>query len=118
MKKFRQQISLLLMTTLIGGACIAQSFDGYALYNLQNNNTAYLIDENGDIAHSWSCNVSCNYSVLLKENGNIVRGGYTLPINYRVQLLAEWFKKLPQMEVSYGNMFTLQLIMFLIMISL
>jgi hypothetical protein len=75
MKKFRQKISLLLMTTLIGGACIAQSFDGYALYNLQNNNTAYLIDENGDIAHSWSCNVSCNYSVLLKENGNIVRGG-------------------------------------------
>ena len=75
MKKLRQKISLLLMATLFGGASMAQSFDGYALYNLQNNNTAYLIDENGDIAHSWSCNVSCNYAVLLKENGNIVRGG-------------------------------------------
>ena len=53
----------------------AQSFDGYALYNLQNENTTYLIDKDGNIAHSWSCNVSCNYSVLLKENGNIVRGG-------------------------------------------
>jgi len=75
MKKLRQSISLLLIATLFGGASFAQSFDGYALYNLQNNNTAYLIDENGDIAHSWSCNVSCNYSVLLKDNGNIVRGG-------------------------------------------
>ena len=75
MKKLRQRISLLLITALFAGASIAQSFDGYALYNLQISNTAYLIDKNGDIAHSWSCNASCNYSVLLKENGNIVRGG-------------------------------------------
>ena len=75
MKKLRQSISLLLIIAFFAGASIAQSFDGYALYNLQTSNTAYLIDENGDIAHSWSCNASCNYSVLLKENGNIVRGG-------------------------------------------
>jgi len=54
---------------------IAQTFDGYALYNKSNNNTTYLIDENGSIANTWSCNVACNYAVLLKENGNIVRGG-------------------------------------------
>ncbi len=53
----------------------SQSFDGYALYNKQNNNTAYLIDKNGSIAHTWSCSAGCNYTVLLKENGNIVRGG-------------------------------------------
>ncbi len=53
----------------------AQSFNGYALYNLQNQNTTYLIDKDGNIAHSWSCSASCNYSVKLKENGNIVRGG-------------------------------------------
>ncbi|MFT4601964.1 MAG: hypothetical protein ACI857_002150 [Arenicella sp.] len=53
----------------------SQSFDGYALYNLQNQNTTYLIDKDGLIAHSWSCAVSCNYSVLLKDNGNIMRGG-------------------------------------------
>ena len=52
-----------------------QSFNGYALYNLQNQNTAYLIDKDGNIAHSWSCAASCNYTVLLKSNGNIVRGG-------------------------------------------
>lgn len=54
---------------------IGQTFDGYALYNKSNNNTAYLIDENGNIANTWSCNVPCNYAVLLKDNGNIVRGG-------------------------------------------
>ncbi len=53
----------------------AQTFDGYALYNLQNQNTTYLIDKDGNIAHTWSCSVACNYTVLLKENGNIVRGG-------------------------------------------
>ena len=52
-----------------------QTFDGYALYNLQNENTTYLIDKNQNIAHSWSCAVACNYTVLLRDNGNIVRGG-------------------------------------------
>lgn len=49
-------------------------FDGFALYNEQNNNTAYLIDSDGNIAHSWSCALSCNYALELKDNGNIVRG--------------------------------------------
>lgn len=60
----------LLFLTKVG----AQSFNGYALYNLQNQNTAYLIDKDGNIAHSWSCATSCNYTVKLKPNGNIVRG--------------------------------------------
>ena len=64
-----------LFALLCGQLTLAQSFDGYALYNLQNQNTTYLIDKNGDIAHSWSCSVSCNYSVKLHTNGNIVRGG-------------------------------------------
>ena len=49
-------------------------FDGYALYNQQNENTTYLIDKEGDIAHTWNNDLSCNYTVLLKNNGNIVRG--------------------------------------------
>ncbi len=52
-----------------------QEFDGYALYNHTNQNTTFLIDKNGDIAHTWSLPTSCNYAVLLKENGNIIRGG-------------------------------------------
>jgi len=50
------------------------SFDGYALYNKSNQNTAYLIDKDGNIAHSWSCAESCNYAVKLKDDGNILRG--------------------------------------------
>ncbi|MGB0850495.1 MAG: aryl-sulfate sulfotransferase [Bacteroidia bacterium] len=54
---------------------VAQSFDGYALYNEQNNGTTYLIDKDGEIAHSWSCNTNCNYTVHLKEDGNLLRQG-------------------------------------------
>ena len=52
-----------------------QEFDGYTLYNHTNQNTTYLIDKNGDIAHTWSLPTACNYTVLLKEDGNIIRGG-------------------------------------------
>ena len=73
--KINSKIILLLLLLIPFTETFAQDFDGFALYNKQNVNTAYLIDENGDIAHTWSCNVGCNYAVLLKENGNIVRGG-------------------------------------------
>ncbi|PCI96336.1 MAG: hypothetical protein COB15_10705 [Flavobacteriales bacterium] len=65
-------LSLILITVKI---TTAQTFDGYALYNLQNSNTTYLIDKNGAIAHSWTCALTGNYTVHLKENGNLVRGG-------------------------------------------
>ena len=52
----------------------AQEFDGYALYNRTSNNTTFLIDKNGDIAHSWSLARPCNYTVLLMPNGNLMRG--------------------------------------------
>ena len=53
----------------------AQIFNGYALYNSLNSSTTYLIDKDQNIAKSWSCNTTGNYAVLLKEDGNIVRGG-------------------------------------------
>ena len=52
----------------------AQSFNGFALYNSQGSNTTYLIDENQNIAHTWNMNTECNYTVDLKENGNLIRG--------------------------------------------
>tara|TARA_B100001142_G_scaffold125620_1_gene127521 strand:- start:12077 stop:13660 length:1584 start_codon:yes stop_codon:yes gene_type:complete len=52
----------------------AQSFNGFALYNSQGSNTTYLIDENQNIAHTWNLTTECNYTVQLKENGNLVRG--------------------------------------------
>ena len=51
-----------------------QSFNGFALYNAQASNITYLIDENQNIAHTWNMNTECNYTVQLKENGNLVRG--------------------------------------------
>ena len=52
----------------------AQDFNGFALYNSQGSNTTYLIDENQNVAHSWTMTTECNYAVQLKENGNLVRG--------------------------------------------
>jgi hypothetical protein len=72
-----------IFTKLLGVAAILAAFsmnshaqfDGYCLYNEMNQNTTYLIDKDNNIAHSWQCNTSGNYAVLLKEDGNIVRGG-------------------------------------------
>ena len=75
MKKLNQLLvlSIILLTSI--ESANAQTFDGYALYNGQNSNTTYLIDKNSNIAHSWSCAITGNYTVHLKENGNLVRGG-------------------------------------------
>ena len=54
--------------------CFSQNFNGFALYNSQVDNTTYLIDENLNIAHTCTLTTECNYTVLLKDNGNIVRG--------------------------------------------
>jgi len=51
-----------------------QIFNGFALYNPQGSNTTYLIDENENIAHTWNMSSECNYTVVLKKNGNLIRG--------------------------------------------
>ena len=66
----------LLIAILLGSlhTLLAQSFNGFALYNEQGQNTTYLIDESQNIAHTWNLSEVCNYTVQLKENGNLVRG--------------------------------------------
>ncbi len=65
---------ILYIFILTGFYSLAQNFNGFALYNKQGQNTTYLIDENQQIAHTWNLSTECNYAVLLKDNGNIVRG--------------------------------------------
>ena len=69
-----KNIQLTLLAFLVVTATIAQNFNGFALYNSQGSNTTYLIDENQNIAHTWNMTTECNYTVALKENGNLVRG--------------------------------------------
>ena len=69
-----KKILLLLLVIINNISLSAQSFNGFALYNSQGSNTTYLIDENQNIAHSWNLNTECNYTVLLKDNGNLIRG--------------------------------------------
>lgn len=65
---------LILLALLGASYSFSQDFDGFALYNQGNSNTAYLIDSEGDIAHVWSCDEAANYALALKDNGNLVRG--------------------------------------------
>jgi len=70
MKKIITIITLALSLQI----CSAQNFNGFALYNAQGSSTTYLIDEGQNIAHTWDMSTECNYTVQLKENGNLVRG--------------------------------------------
>jgi len=70
MKKTLFVLTLLISSLLVNG----QSFNGFALYNAQGSNTTYLLDENQNIAHTWNMTTECNYTVALKENGNLIRG--------------------------------------------
>ena len=70
MKNILLGVTLSLITTIT----LSQSFDGFALYNSQGSNTTYLIDENLNIAHTWNLSTECNYTVQLKDNGNLIRG--------------------------------------------
>tara|TARA_B100001250_G_scaffold195780_1_gene168185 strand:- start:2564 stop:4171 length:1608 start_codon:yes stop_codon:yes gene_type:complete len=76
-KNTMKKIILILTLSCIIHFAYAQSFNGFALYNAQGSNTTYLIDENQSIAHEWVMNTECNYTVALKENGNLVRGTKT-----------------------------------------
>lgn len=75
MKKRLFSVLAVLMLCQLCGRGNAQAFEGFALFNDIGWQTAYLVDANGDIVHSWNCDLACNYTVLLKDNGNIVRGG-------------------------------------------
>ncbi|MBL7981049.1 MAG: aryl-sulfate sulfotransferase [Flavobacteriales bacterium] len=51
----------------------AQTFDGYALYNLSNQTTSRLVNSAGQVAYTWNCPTTYSYAMALKPNGNIVR---------------------------------------------
>jgi len=59
---------------LIGHFSLAQdAFNGFALYNLQNQNTAYLIDKDEEIAHTWNCDLPAGYAMAITDGGNLIR---------------------------------------------
>ena len=74
MKKITTHFGMIASMIVLATSLFSQEFNGYTLYNETNRNTTYLIDKNGDIAHTWSLERPCNYAVLLMENGNIMRG--------------------------------------------
>ena len=72
--KYNYKYLLVFCLLSINDILAQNSFDGYALFNDQNSNTTFLIDAEENIAKTWQLTRPCNYAVLLKENGNIMRG--------------------------------------------
>lgn len=48
-------------------------YQGYTLFNPQGSKTTYLIDNGGEIVHSWESDYRTGSSVYLLENGNLLR---------------------------------------------
>ena len=76
----------------------SSEFDGFVLYNKQNQNIAYLIDKDGNIAHTWNCDLACNYTVLLKNNGNIVENGKKMFIYQALASFKIWHGVQPEIN--------------------
>ncbi len=72
--KFKLLFTMALAIVMGSYYAHAQNFNGYALYAEQNQSNAYLIDEEGDIAHSWNLPSSVNYACAIDDNGNLVFG--------------------------------------------
>ena len=51
----------------------AQAFPGYTLYSIENSRTAYLIDMNNQVVHTWGFNKNGGYSSYLLSDGSVIR---------------------------------------------
>ncbi len=72
--RFTRNRSLLVICSALACSVTSGQFDGYVLYNNQNQTTAYLLNAAQQIERTWSLPTSANYAMALKPNGNIVRG--------------------------------------------
>jgi len=73
MKELKKTTLFILFSLFIISVSAQEAYEGYTLYNPMNGYTAYLIDMDGNIAHSWSCNKQIGYSLYLMENGHLMR---------------------------------------------
>ena len=52
-----------------------EAFEGYTLFGSLNSKDAYLMDNDGNIVHSWSTDYTPGNSMYLLENGELLRTG-------------------------------------------
>jgi hypothetical protein len=54
----------------------AQATPGYLLFAPLNSDTTYLIGNDGNVVRTWKSDLAPGASVVMRENGNIVRAGF------------------------------------------
>lgn len=72
-ESFKPIISALLLIAFVSIEGYSEPFGGYTLFNPNNSSKTYLIDENNEIAYTWTNSRRGGYSVYLLENGNLLR---------------------------------------------
>ena len=58
------------------------SYEGYTLFAPKHFTTTYLIDNEGNVLHSWESDYEPGQSVYLLENGNLIRACFTKNKNF------------------------------------
>lgn len=64
---------LMAFVFLVAGLFAQEAFDGYTLYNQNSSHYAYLLDMDGETAHSWYSSYNGGYSCYLLEDGTLLR---------------------------------------------
>lgn len=52
-----------------------KAYDGYTLFSPNLSKTSYLMDNEGQIVHTWKTDMTPGRYAILLENGNLLRGG-------------------------------------------
>jgi hypothetical protein len=84
------------------------SFNGYTLFGPEFSRNTYLINNSGDVVHTWESNYIQGLTVHLLENGNLMRTSYTFnPVFMAGGItgiieMFDWFG-IPIWEFEYSN---------------
>lgn len=72
---FKYCLSIAWLSLLIQSGTFAQSWGDYTLYSVQNSSTATLLDNSGNVYHTWAFNTDnkTGYSAYLLPGGDLIR---------------------------------------------
>jgi len=82
------------------------SFQAYTLFSPLNSNTSYLINNCGEMVHSWACDDVPYYTAYLMDNGNLIRYGGSFDSNAEYIEMRDWdnnilWKWVPPAQYEY-----------------
>ncbi|MCF8373890.1 MAG: aryl-sulfate sulfotransferase [Bacteroidales bacterium] len=59
-----------------------ESYNGYTLFAPMRNTSTFLIDNCGELVHSWASTRRPTFTAYLREDGTLIRAGRTINLNF------------------------------------